>query len=76
MYKIQLLKDGHVVETVDANWTIDIAEIASKAVELEPKHGADDWEIVNGMQQRVVTKARWNSSNRRAYAVERQAGRA
>jgi hypothetical protein len=65
MYKIQLLKDGRVVETVDANWTFDIAEIASKAVELEPQHGADDWEVVNGMKQRVVTKSRWNSSNRR-----------
>jgi hypothetical protein len=64
MYQIQLLKDGRVVETVDADWTIDIAEIASKAGELEPRHGADDWEVVNGMKQRVVTKSRWNSSIR------------
>jgi hypothetical protein len=64
MYQIQLLKDGRVVETVDADWTIDIAEIASKAGELEPQHAADDWEVVNGMKQRVVTKSRWNSSIR------------
>jgi hypothetical protein len=60
MYKIRLLRGGHVVETIDAN-TIDIAEIASKASALEPQHGADDWEIVNEMAQRVVTKSRWNS---------------
>ena len=28
--------------------------------EPEPQHGADDWEVVNGMKQRVVTKSRWN----------------
>jgi hypothetical protein len=60
MYKIRLLRGGQVVETIDAN-TIDIAEIASKASALEPQHGADDWEIVNEMAQRVVTKSRWNS---------------
>lgn len=65
MYEIRLLKDGRVVETVNANWTSDIAEIASKADELEPQHGADDWEIVNGMKQRVVTKSRWKSSSNR-----------
>ncbi len=67
MYQIQLLKDGRIVETVDADWTIDIAEIASKASELEPQHGADDWEIVNEMGQRVVTKSRWNSSIRNPH---------
>jgi hypothetical protein len=47
MLKIRLLKDGRVVETFDAKWTINIADIASEAGELEPQHGADDWEIVN-----------------------------
>jgi hypothetical protein len=59
MYKIRLLRGGYVIVTIDAN-TIDIAEIADKASKLEPQHGADDWEIVNEMGQRVVTKTRWN----------------
>ena len=59
MYKIRLLRGGYVVETIDAN-TINIAEIADTASKLEPQHGADDWEIVNEMGQRVVTKSRWN----------------
>ena len=40
---------------------MDIAEIAHQAAELEPRHGADDWEIVNGIGQRVVTKTRWKA---------------
>ncbi len=64
MLKIRLLKDGRVVETVDAKWTIDIAEIASKAGELEPQHGADDWDIVNETDRQILTKSRWNSMRR------------
>jgi hypothetical protein len=63
MYRIRLLREGQIVETVDAD-IIDIAEIAHRATELEPQHGADDWEIVNGLGQRVVTKARWKAITR------------
>ena len=60
MYRIRLLRQGQVVETVDAD-IIDIGEIAHRASGLEPQHGADDWEIVNGLGQRVVTKSRWRA---------------
>jgi hypothetical protein len=60
MYRIRLLKEGQIVETVDADIT-DIAEIAHRATELDRGHGADDWEIVNGLGQRVVTKTRWKT---------------
>jgi hypothetical protein len=60
MYRIRLLREGQIFETVDAD-IIDIAEIAHRAAELEPRHGADDWEIVNGLGQRVVTKTRWKT---------------
>jgi hypothetical protein len=57
MYRIRLLKEGKIVETVEAEIS-DVAEIAHRATELEPRHGADDWEIVNGLGQRFVTKSR------------------
>ena len=60
MYRIRLLREGQIVETVESDM-IDIAEIAHRATELEPWHGADDWEIVNGLGQRVVTKTRWKT---------------
>jgi hypothetical protein len=56
MLKIRLLKDGRVVEIFDAN----IADIASEAGELEPQHGADDWEIVNDIGATVMPKSRWS----------------
>jgi hypothetical protein len=65
MLKIRLLKGRHVVETVDAKWTINIADIASKAGELEPQHGADDWEIVNEADMPILTKSRWNKHERK-----------
>ena len=46
--KIRVLKDGQVVDSLDALWTIDIADIAESADELGPERGADDWEIING----------------------------
>ena len=61
MLKIRLLKGGHVVETIDAKWTINIADIAHQAGELEPRHGADDWEIVNEADTPILTKSRWNN---------------
>ena len=60
MYRIRLLKEGHVVETVDADIS-DIGEIVHQATELEPRHGADDWEILNGLGQRVVSTTRWRT---------------
>jgi hypothetical protein len=68
MLKIRLLKAGRVVETVDAKWTIDIAEVASKAGELEPEHGADDWDIINEIDRPILTKSRWSSMRRRSAA--------
>jgi hypothetical protein len=63
MLKIRLLKGSHVVGTVDAKWTINIADIAHQAGELEPRHGADDWEIVNETDTPILTKSRWNNMN-------------
>ena len=63
MYQIRLLRKGQIVETVEADIS-DVAEIAHRATELEPRHGADDWEIVNGLGQRVVTKSRWKAIHR------------
>jgi hypothetical protein len=60
MYRIQLLKEGQIVETVEAD-TSDIGEIAHQASELERRHATDDWEIVNGLGQRVVSKTRWRT---------------
>ena len=67
MLKIRLLKGGRVVETFDAKWTINIADIASEAGELEPQHGADDWEIVNDLGTTVMPKSRW--SGRREHGL-------
>jgi hypothetical protein len=60
MYHIRPLKEGRIVGTVEAD-TSDIDEIARQANELEPLHGTDGWEIVNGLGQRVVTKTRWKA---------------
>ena len=64
MMKIRLLKDGEVVESLDAQWTIDIADIAANADRLGPEHGADDWEVFNDTGRRILTKARWNTIRR------------
>lgn len=58
MYRIRLLREGQIVETVKAS-VVDMAEIVDRAIELERRHEADDWEIVNGLGQRAVTKTRW-----------------
>ena len=60
MLRIRLLKSGSVVETVDAKWTINIADIASEADVLEPLRGADDWEVVNDTDKQILTKSRWS----------------
>jgi hypothetical protein len=64
MLKIRLLKDGCVVDTVDARWTINIAEISTEADGLEPQHGADDWDVVNEADMEILTKTRWNKMRR------------
>jgi hypothetical protein len=64
MLRIRLIKGDRVVEMVDARWTINIAEIASKAGELEPQHGADDWDVINEIDAQILTKSRWNSMRR------------
>ena len=64
MLKIRLLKDGQVIETVDAKWTLDITDIARSADELGPEHGADDWALVNEAGIAVLTKARWSTMRR------------
>ena len=62
MYRIQLLRRGQIVETIRAS-VAEMAEIADRATELEQRHEADDWEVVNGLGQRVVTKTRWRDVN-------------
>ena len=64
MMKIRLLKDGQVVESLDARWTIDIADVAESADELGPDYGADEWEVVNEAGAPILTKARWNTIRR------------
>jgi hypothetical protein len=64
MLRIRLIKGDRVVEMVDARWTINIAEIASKAGELEPQHGADDWDVINEIDAQILTKSRWSSMRR------------
>jgi hypothetical protein len=61
MLKIRLLKDGNLVGTLDAKWTLDIADIANSADKLGPEHGADDWEVVNDAGGQILTKARWST---------------
>jgi hypothetical protein len=60
MLKIRLLTGGRLVETVDAKWTINIADLASEAGHLESQHEADDWEIVNDTGALVMPKTRWS----------------
>ena len=60
MLKIRVLKDGHLLETVDARWTINIAEIAREADNLLPHLGADAWDIVNEDDVAILNKARWH----------------
>jgi hypothetical protein len=64
MMKIRLLKDGQVVESFDARWTIDIADIADSAAELGPECGADEWEVVNEAGNSILTKTRWKTIRR------------
>jgi hypothetical protein len=64
MLKIRMLKERQVVETIDAKWTIDIAQVAAEADKLTPQHGADDWAIVNEADVLILTKSRWNSMRR------------
>jgi hypothetical protein len=61
MLKIRLSKDGRVVDTVDAKWTINIAEIAREADKLGPRLGANTWDIVNEADVVVFSKSRWHS---------------
>jgi hypothetical protein len=60
MLKIRLLKDGHVLDTVDAKWTINIAEIAREADKVGPRVGADAWDIVNENDIAILSKSRWH----------------
>jgi hypothetical protein len=60
MLKIRLLTGGRLVETVDAKWTINIADLASEAGQQQSQHGADDWEIVNEIGALVLPKSRWS----------------
>jgi hypothetical protein len=66
MLRIRLLKGDRVVEMIDARWTINIAEIATRAGELEPQYGADDWDVINEIDTQILTKTRWNHMRRRA----------
>ena len=58
MLKIRMLKDGRVLDTVDAKWTINIAEIAREADKLLPHLGADGWEVVNEDDVAILSKSR------------------
>jgi hypothetical protein len=60
MLKIRVLKDGHLLDTVDAKWTINIAEIAREADKLLPRLGADAWDIVNEDDIAILSKSRWH----------------
>ena len=60
MLKILVLKDGQVLDTVDAKWTINIAEIAREADKLLPHLGADAWDIVNEDDVAILSKSRWH----------------
>ena len=59
MMRIRVLKEGHVLDTVDAKWTINIAEIAREADKLLPHLGADGWEVVNEDDLAILSKSRW-----------------
>ena len=56
---IRVLKEGHVLDTVDAKWTINIAEIAREGDKLLPHLGADGWEVVNEDDVAILSKSRW-----------------
>ena len=60
MLKIRVLKEGHVLDMVDAKWTINIAEIAREADKLLPRLGADAWDIVNEDDVEILSKSRWH----------------
>jgi hypothetical protein len=51
---------GHVLDAVDAKWTINIAEIAREADKLVPRLGADAWDIVNEDNVEILSKSRWH----------------
>ena len=59
MLKIQLLRDGQVIETVTPNGrsTLQISRAGRKS--LGPKSGADDWELAEEAGLPLLTKARW-----------------
>ena len=60
MMRIRVLKEGHVLDTVDAKWTINIAEIAREADKLLLHIGADAWDIVNDEHVEILSKSRWH----------------
>jgi len=60
MMRIRVLKDGHVLDTLDARWTINIAEIAREADKLLPHLGADGWDIINEDDVAILSKPRWH----------------
>jgi hypothetical protein len=60
MLKIRVLKDGQLLDTIDAKWTINIAEIAREADKLLPRLGADAWDIVNEDDVEILGKSRWH----------------
>ena len=60
MMRIRVLKEGHVLDTVDAKWTINIAEIAREADKLVPRLGADAWDIINDDDVAILSKSRWH----------------
>jgi hypothetical protein len=59
MLKIRFFKHGRVLDTIDAKWTVNIAELATHADELQSQFEADDWDVVNRAGVRVFTKSRW-----------------
>jgi hypothetical protein len=68
MLKIRVLKAGHVLDIVDAKWTINIAEIAREADKLVPRLGADAWDIVNEDDIEILSKSRWHKMRPAAVA--------
>ena len=66
MLKIRLLKDGRVLDTVDAKWTINITEIAREADKLAPRLGADAWDVVNDEDVEILSNSRWHKIQPRA----------
>ena len=60
MLKIRVLKEGHVLDTIDAKWTINVAEIAREADKLLPHLAGDAWDIVNEDDVEILSKSRWH----------------